>query len=233
MIALSAALYLIHYAIFRDVRNTLFYSLMDIAFLPINVLIVTMILHRLLGARERRAKLEKLNVVIETFFSEMGTKALTYFSASDPELDDIRKNLIVTDQWSDQDFIRVSNKLKGYTYNVDINKVDVANLKNYLSEKRSFLLRLLENPALLEHESFTELQLAIFHLTEELSVRTDIQQMPDTDLQHISGDIKRVYGLLVHQWLDYMKYLKANYPYLFSLAVRTNPFDRSASPVVR
>jgi len=39
--------------------------------------------------------------------------------------------------------------------------------------------------------------------------------------------------LLVHEWLDYMKYLKKNYPYLFSLAVRTNPFDRNASVVLK
>jgi len=38
--------------------------------------------------------------------------------------------------------------------------------------------------------------------------------------------------LLVQEWLDYMEYLKVNYPYLFSLAMRTNPFDRKASPVV-
>jgi hypothetical protein len=36
----------------------------------------------------------------------------------------------------------------------------------------------------------------------------------------------------VHQWLDYLRYLKTNYPYLFSLAIRTNPFDEKASPVV-
>lgn len=29
-----------------------------------------------------------------------------------------------------------------------------------------------------------------------------------------------------------MKHLKESYPYLFSLAVRTNPFDPAASPVV-
>jgi hypothetical protein len=32
--------------------------------------------------------------------------------------------------------------------------------------------------------------------------------------------------------LDYMKYMKENYPYLFSFAMRTNPFDREASPIV-
>lgn len=39
--------------------------------------------------------------------------------------------------------------------------------------------------------------------------------------------------LLINEWLDYMKYLKANYPFLFHLAMRTNPFDRSASITVK
>ncbi|OQC68906.1 MAG: hypothetical protein BWX50_01111 [Euryarchaeota archaeon ADurb.Bin009] len=30
-----------------------------------------------------------------------------------------------------------------------------------------------------------------------------------------------------------MEYLQKNYPYLFSLAMRSNPFDETASPVVR
>jgi hypothetical protein len=29
-----------------------------------------------------------------------------------------------------------------------------------------------------------------------------------------------------------MRYLKNNYPYLFSLAMRTNPFDQNATPVI-
>jgi hypothetical protein len=33
-------------------------------------------------------------------------------------------------------------------------------------------------------------------------------------------------------WLEYMEHLKDNYPYLFSLAMRVNPFDKTASPVV-
>jgi hypothetical protein len=30
------------------------------------------------------------------------------------------------------------------------------------------------------------------------------------------------------EWLDYMRYLKKDYPYLFSLALRLNPFDEDA-----
>jgi hypothetical protein len=92
---------------------------------------------------------------------------------------------------------------------------------------------LLENPTLLEHEAFTELLQAVFHLTEELSYREDVLNLPDTDKEHLSGDIKRAYSMLVRQWLHYMKYLKYNYPYLFSLALRTNPFDRESSPIVK
>jgi hypothetical protein len=68
--------------------------------------------------------------------------------------------------------------------------------------ERDFLVRLLENPILLEHESFTELLRAVFHLTEELAAREDLGNLPDSDYKHLAGDIKRAYVLLVHQWLD-------------------------------
>jgi hypothetical protein len=57
--------------------------------------------------------------------------------------------------------------------------------------------------------------------------------LPETDLNHLANDIKRVYVLLTGQWVGYMRYLKRSYPYLFSLALRTNPFSEEISPVVR
>jgi hypothetical protein len=44
--------------------------------------------------------------------------------------------------------------------------------------------------------------------------------------------MERVYRLIVLEWLNYMRYLKASYPYLFSFAMRTNPFEERASVVV-
>jgi len=85
----------------------------------------------------------------------------------------------------------------------------------------------------MEHESFTDLLHAVFHLTEELAYRRDVTQSSHADNEHLTGDIVRVYSLLIDKWLDYMKYLQDNYPYLFSLASRTNPFDTQASPVVK
>ena len=89
-----------------------------------------------------------------------------------------------------------------------------------------------QNPNLLEHESFTEALRAVFHLTEELESRRELTGLPEADRRHLAGDATRANARLVDEWLDYMKHLKDRYPYLFSLAIRTNPFDETASQVV-
>jgi hypothetical protein len=207
--------------------------LQDLAFVPIQVLLVTLIISGLLNMREKRLRLEKLNMVIGTFFSEVGTRLIAHFSDFDPKLENIRTNLIVRKEWSDQEFVAVIKRLKDYDYEVTIHVMNLVDLRIFLMAKRDFLVRLLENPILLEHESFTELLRAVFHLTEELAAREDLQALPDTDRQHLAGDVKRVYNLLVHEWLNYMQHLKDNYPYLFSLAMRINPFDQNASVIVK
>jgi len=232
LVGLSAALYFIHYAIFRDTHHIFIYLVGDIAFVPIEVLLVTLIIHRLLTQREKRAMLEKLNMVIGAFFSEVGTALLSHFSSFDPESQKIKNELVVKGDWSDKEFLGAANRLKECDYQVRGQEGDLENLKAFLAARRDFLLRLLGNPNLLEHESFTQLLWAVFHLTEELNHRQKLNQLPDSDYEHLSGDIRRVYVLLVSQWLDYMHHLKNNYPYLFSLAVRTNPFDPEASPIV-
>ncbi|MBI4838726.1 MAG: hypothetical protein HY806_06205 [Nitrospirae bacterium] len=233
LIALSATLYFIHYAIFKDAHHIFVFLLGDIAFVPVEVLLVTLIIHRLLTEREKRSMLKKLNMVIGIFFSEAGTKLLKLFLEFNASPDKIQNDLIVTADWTGQNFSAISSHLKNYNYRFDSQKGDMEHLQSFLLEKRSFLLSLLQNPNLLEHESFTDLLWAVFHLTEELAHRTDVKNLPASDYEHLSGDIKRMYVLLISEWLSYMKHLKDDYPYLFSLAVRTNPFNPSASPVIQ
>ena len=57
--------------------------------------------------------------------------------------------------------------------------------------------------------------------------------LPANDQRHLNRDICRAYHLLILQWLEYMNYQKKHYPYLFSLAVRTNPFDEQASVIIK
>jgi hypothetical protein len=215
------------------VHHIFLYLIGDIAFLFVDVLIVMLVLHRLLVFREKRSILKKLNVVIGTFFSEVGTELLRKCSKFDPELSNIGRDLVVTKDWSDIEFRKVRKSIQSRQGNIDSKKGSLTEVKDFLVGERQFLLNLLENPNLLEHESFTNLLWAVFHLTDELAHRRDLSGLPDTDYQHLSGDIKRAYHQLILQWLDYMKYLKHDYPYLFSLAMRTNPFDENASVEVR
>ena len=233
LILLSLVIYGTKYLITGDAENILNYLFNSLGYLPLNVLLVTLILNSLLANRSKQNKQEKMNIVVGVFFSEIGTWLLTYLSDNDPNLCRLSGDLVKIDQWSDEEFIRVQDKFKNHSYSIDIKKIDIKVLSTYLSSKRSFSLRLLENPLLLENESFTNLLRAVFHLTEELEHRRDFQELPDSDYLHLAGDIERAYLLLVMEWMTYMRYLNSNYPYLFSLAMRTNPFDENASVVVK
>ncbi|ADE36427.1 hypothetical protein [Methanohalophilus mahii] len=232
LVVASTILYFFHYLIFHDPHHIFIFLVSDIAFVPIEVLLVTMILHKLLSDMERSKRLEKLNMVIGVFFSEVGTKLLTFFSDADPGLENVRNRLIVRKDWTDEDFEEITTFLRNYEYSVNIGNVDLVYLRDFLRKHRSFMAGLLENPSLLEHESFTGLLRAVFHLMEELVNREDLQNLPESDFDHLGLDIERAYSRLVIEWLDYMKYLKDNHPYLFSLAMRTNPFDTKSSAVV-
>jgi hypothetical protein len=232
LILSSAVLYVFHWLIFRDYHHIFIYMVGDIAFLPVEVLLVTLVIHRLLSQREKRALLQKMNMVIGAFFGEVGADLLDLLAGFDEKPEAIRGELIVEADWSDQRFRKTANEIKGREFAMDATRGDLEELREFLSDKQNFLLRLLENPNLLEHDSFTDLLWAVFHLADELVHRDDVSGLPASDYGHLTGDIKRVYGLLIAEWLDYMNYLKGKYPYLFSLAVRTNPFDAAASVVV-
>lgn len=227
LVLLSATLYTVHYAIFRNAHHIFIYLVGDIAFIPLEVLFVALIVDQLLKMRERSITLEKLNMVIGAFFSEVGTELLRAICAFDENADEKREALALTGGWSAEDFAEIRKKLRSLEFKVDSRNCDLSALKGMLVAKRDFMVRLLENPLLLEHESFTDLLWAVFHLTEELEHRTDFSTLPQSDLAHLSGDQSRVYGLLVGQWLDYMGHLRKNYPYLYSLAARLNPFDQA------
>jgi DNA-binding Lrp family transcriptional regulator len=186
----------------------------------------------IVNRREKQIRLQKTNVVLGTFFSETGTQLLNIFTAFDQQAGTIGKALKVTGNWSKKEFSEGKRLIESYDFSVDIHSSDLESLSRFLEEKGDSMLRHMENPALLEHESFTDLLQAIIHLRDEFLYRTDLRQLPDSDYRHLAGDMQRAYRRLVYQWLDYMNYLKDNYPYLFQLAVRTNPFDPDASPIV-
>jgi hypothetical protein len=235
LIAAGVALYALRWDIFAtpEYHSEMWRFLIgDVAFLCMQVAIVTMLIDRILRIREKRAMLQKLNMVIGAFFSELGTELLGRLAVADAALGDIRAELIPTAKWQSADYSRARALADAHSAKIDLSSCDLYELKALLVREKPFLLGLLGNQALLEHESFTELLWAVTHLAEELDARGSFEALPAADRIHLAGDVKRALTQLTGQWLEYVSHLQLAYPYLFSLAVRTNPLDPSASVTV-
>lgn len=177
-----------------------------------------------LTKREQQSRMEKLNMVIGLFFSEVGTGMLTVCSDSDPQRDEIKELLRVEGEWTGEDFQRVRRQLNRRTYELDPDEVNLEDLARLLHGQRKFVVGLLENGAVMENETFTDVLWAVFHIVDELGAREDVTDLMSFDRAHIIGDVQRAYELLVVQWLRYMEHMQQRYPYLFSRAVKENPF---------
>jgi len=233
LIGASILTYTIHYLIFRDLKYIFKYVIGDIAFLFLDVWLVVLLIERLLAQREKKAMFKKLNMVIGTFFSEVGLGLLKKCSIFLENATTLEDELKIKPDWGEKDFQNARMAAGSFSYQICFEPSQLIDLNEFLSSKRSFLLRLLENPNLLEHERFTDLLWAVFHLAEELAFRgNELSKIPEKDAQHIAGDLKRAYSQLISEWIAYVEHLKESYPFLLSLAVRINPLNPQASPLV-
>jgi hypothetical protein len=232
LIAVSAIFYAMQIYIFHDKHNTFFYLLQDLSFVPVNVLFVTLILDRLLKKREKQSLLNKMNMVIGVFFNDLGTDLIKILGNFVQNMGEVNSGLQISPKCTDKDFNEISKNFKIKHDQLILTGQNLAILKDFLETKKDGLLSMLANPNLLEHDTFTNLLWAVFHVSDELAHRQDFSGLPKNDLDHLRGDIIRAYLLLVSEWASYMKHLKKDYPYLFSLAVRTNPFNPDAEITV-
>ncbi len=230
LVASSALIYGLHYLIFRDAYHIFFYMLLDISFIFLNVLVVIIFIERLLAQRERGTVFKKLNMVIGAFFSEVGLEMLKRFSSHVANAKALKERLDVRPNWTRKDFQRATAAAKEFPYDLDIDPPSLLEIKTFLALKRNFLVRLLENPSLLEHDRFTDLLWAVFHLAEELSFREGtLEGLPAADYHHLMADSKRAYAHITMEWLAYLEHLQGSYPFLYSLAVRINPLGTNPS----
>ncbi|MBN1499946.1 MAG: hypothetical protein JW982_07320 [Spirochaetes bacterium] len=226
LVSASFIFYSIHYFIFRDMHHIFLYLVGDIAFIPIEVLLVTLIIHKILNEREKQKMLEKMNMLLGVFFSEAGKELLNIFINSDIHIQIFKTTFSIDPAMNDKDFKKIIFSLKQTRWNADVSKLDIIALAEFLLSKRDFFMKLLENPFLLEHNIFTDLMQSLFHLEDEFTQRMNARNMTDEDVAHIQIDIDRAYNYLLIVWVRYMKYLKNNHPYLFAFATKTNPLAK-------
>jgi len=232
LLIVSALGYTIHYLIFKDLYHIFIYMVGDFAFLPLEVLLVVLLIERVLAHREKQDKALKLNMVIGAFFSEVGNHLLESLLAQFNNREEISQHLNLSEKWTKADFRKATRYAYHLKVNVDCHYVDLIGLKTFLSQNRPFILGLLGNPNLMEHDTFTDLLWAVTHLDEELEARTSLVGLPDKDLAHLDIDIGRCYDHLSSVWLSYVENVKSKYPYLYSLILRTHPFQENRTPII-
>ena len=224
----SLILYGVDYLLYGRPDEIGFGFLANLAFLPIYVLFVTLMIERILKQREQDSIRQKLNMVIGVFFSEVGTVLLKDSFGFLRNGSELATQVRITPQWRRPDFAGLAASVAAYDFAFDVGRGDLDELKRFLVARREFLLTLMGNPNLLEHDAFTELLWAVFHLLEELEARHSFAGLPVPDLEHLAGDIRRVFSHLLREWVAYLQHLQEDYPYLFSLAVRKNPLNPEA-----
>jgi hypothetical protein len=208
-------MFFIHYLIFGQLENTEYYSLMNLCFIPINILAVTLMFEKLV---ERRAKLErvsKLNMLVGLFFSDIGFTLLKLIVAGDEKIHAL--DLDFTDLKS------CETKLKSHNHQVVFENINYSELKELVIGARDILSSLISNESILEHETFADLLMSLMHLRDEIIFIKYTELTPD-DCSHLKGDLTRVYENLTFQWINYLSHLRQFYPYQYSGAIKFNPF---------
>ena len=196
----------------------------DIAFIPLEVFLTTIVIERILERREKEHLLEKLNMLIGLFYTELGTKQLSDIDKGDAHAVMANQRTINSDTWNDQSFSKLHEDILNYDHELNIDKINLGDIKNKLYDNKDLLINLISNGNLLEHETFTEMLMTIMHLKEELDTRY-CDEIERYEIMHIEKDLMAVYKYLTIEWAEYMKYLSKNYPSLYCKALINNPFD--------
>ncbi len=238
MVLLIIIIYGSNYLVLGDAEHIISYIWTHLGFIPVDILIVAFLLDEIIERKEKEAMLEKLDMLMSTFFSEVGNELISQLSTAN-KYKTSTENLKSIKNWTEEDYDNKMAEIKNTSidFQADIPPEEreefLENLRTFLESKREFIINLMINPNLLEKEEFTGLITAILHLDEELEHRKELELVTDADFGHLNGDMQRVYDRLVHEWVYYLKYLYKHYPYMIALIVRTNPFDEDADVYVK
>ena len=223
LIIFSIFFYLVNYMTFHDTTFIEKYILVQLGFLPLSVLLVTIVLNSLMVRKERMERMEKLNIVIGSFFADVGKDLLRYISKYDSNIWNLVHHLGMLKE-DPENFYKLKELIEKRNYTVNFDRINIYELKKYLMEKREMVINFLGNPVIIEHEAFTDLLWMLIHTTEELRRTVNFDAIKPEDRDDLEDDIEMLYRLLAHEWVKYVHYLQSNYPHIYRYEIKTNPF---------
>ncbi|MFR9070795.1 MAG: hypothetical protein ACLVIU_10585 [Paraclostridium sp.] len=188
---------------------------MNLCFIPINSLVVTIMLEKLIDYRAKKDRIEKINMLVGIFFTEVGGKLMHFIIDADKDA----KNYIT----NFEDLNKIKKSLYEYDYKVDMNYIDLCTIKNILVEHSNLFVTLISNESILQHQIFTDLLMSVIHLRDEIIFMEKDNEL-EPNINHLENDVIRVYKNISIQWISYLEYLQKSYPFLYNNAIRVNPF---------
>ena len=147
LVILSSALYYFHYMVFHDAHHIFIYLIGDIAFLPLELVFVSLIFHQIIEDREKLKTVRKVNMLIGDFFSQIGNELFVLLIRSDNHVSALKETLLITNDWTKKNFKQAYQVVDRYT--ASFAQVDLNGLKALLDQNKDCIHKLLENPVLL------------------------------------------------------------------------------------
>ena len=224
LLVVSALLYWLQFVLYQRPADTQFYLLQDLAFLPINVILVTLGVDTLVRWRQRQDKLKNINLLVSEYFSESGAELITKLNSFVANLAEVQAKAGLNNNCTDKEFRASLKTLEAMDVKLFAKQENLEELAALLDMHKANLLALFQNPNLLEHDRFTDMLWAVYHLADELKSR-NLSSLPQADLMHISLDMKRAYVLLVIEWVYITRHMSKRYPYLYKAVSRKSPFS--------
>ena len=122
MIILIIIIYGSNYLVLGDAEHIISYIWTHLGFIPVDILLVAFILDEIIEKKEKEAMLEKLDMLMSTFFSEVGNELISQLSSVNKYKTNT-ENLKSIKNWEDADYENKLNELKSTT--VDFSAIDM------------------------------------------------------------------------------------------------------------
>ena len=87
--------------------------------------------------------------------------------------------------------------MKEFKYDIYANPDKSEELASILTKYKTYTLNMLGNDNLLEHDSFTDMLWATFHVADELQTRRDFSNLEKSDIDYLSTDILQAYTAMI------------------------------------
>ena len=125
LLTTSMAIYTMHYFVFGDLKFITRGGFASLAFVPIQGLVVTLIIAELMVIMNRGSRMQKMNMVIGAFFSELGTRLLHHFYVGDPNGQRLREVFEKADDLSSRQVQAILQQVADYQFISDLGTDDL------------------------------------------------------------------------------------------------------------